>query len=78
MRPCRLVRASCANIARGFQWLRRGLGWGLCPHAPARELSSLDLPLFTPCLRYTAKECAPIVSRTSRDQIHALTAVAGL
>ena len=38
------------NIARFFLRLRpHGMGHvrGLCPHAPARELSSLDLPPFT-------------------------------
>ena len=53
-----------ANIARFFVRLRaRGMGlrWGRCPHTPARELSSLDLPLFA--LNHAALSARPRVPR---------------
>ena len=79
MRPCLLVRAFRANIARGLRGF--AAAWatlGALPLTPHQEPEVPGPPTLALCLRYTAKECAPIVSRTSRDQIHALTAVAGL
>ena len=80
MQHCLLVRAFRAYIARGI--VRCGarvmVTLGALPLIPHQGTEFPGPSTLTPCLRYTAKECAPIVSRTSRDQIHALTAVAGL
>ena len=62
----------CANISSCFQC-------SIAAFSLRSPLVSHRISHFY-CLPfpYTANECAPIVNRTSRDQIHALTAVAGL
>ena len=70
---CAASRHSCSmNIARYFR--RPSVSFSLRSPLVSHHASRFYCLPFP----YTANECAPIVNRTSRDQIHALTAVAGL